>query len=82
MLCHAKAEFNSLTNSLIYHMRSEHEGEKKTVETDDRQSGITSLASSVSIHWCDATRAEKISQLIMKMATGDVPSLSFVKWGS
>lgn len=29
MLCHAKAEFNQLTNSLIYHMRSEHKGEKK-----------------------------------------------------
>lgn len=29
MLSNAKAEFNRLTNSLIYHMRSEHEGGEK-----------------------------------------------------
>lgn len=33
------------------------------------------------MHRCDATRAEKISQLITKIVTADMLLLSFVKGG-
>lgn len=54
---------------------------EKIAETENRLSLIISLASSVSMRWCDAIKAEKISHLIREMGTGDMLPLSFVEGG-
>lgn len=76
-LCNVRLAYHRTTSLMINHLCIKHK--EKIAETDNRQSCITSFASSVSTRRCDATRAEKISQLITKMMTGDMLPLSFVE---
>lgn len=64
-LCNVKT---CAQNKMINHVRIKHK--EKTAKTDEII--ISTFASSVGMCRCAATRAEKISQLIMEMLNGDM----------
>lgn len=76
--CKAVTHYRT-TSFMINHWCIKHK--ERTVQTYNRQSLITSLASSVGMSHCDATGAEKISQLIPNIVTGDMLLSSFMEGG-
>lgn len=67
------------TSSVSNDTHLKHDG--KTAETDNRLSRITSFASPGSTHYCNNTRAEKITLLITKIVTEDMLEICYLDPG-
>lgn len=81
-LCDMNLVFHKTNKLRIKQSQIKHK--EKTVEMHNRQSLVISFANVRSVSKCrsDATRAEKISRLLLRIVTEDVLPLNSVEGGS